>query len=282
MLMSGLLSLAADPAKPAKPTRTTDGDPDPWHRRLPDFQADGLPLSEVANALSEKFPEVNFVLDPVVKETMVAMKLRSVTLEDIFTAIGITTQTGSGAIDPTTGIPPHGAVQANKVSDRMVSFTLRQSPTPEITKPICRAFSLARYLDGKSEADSAKALEDVEQVLELCWSLLRGANSSSAKLGAPNLSLHRATKLLVVVGQPDQIEVVQQVIGELEGARSAAGEVLIDPTTGVPMAFGGGGGGGVGGISPDTIRAVAGRYGNGPRATSPPTSPATNAPVESK
>ena len=71
VLLSCLLSPAADspkPAKPeAKPNRTTDGDSDPWRRRLPELQADGLPLSEVANALSERFPEINFVLDPMVR-----------------------------------------------------------------------------------------------------------------------------------------------------------------------------------------------------------------------
>src|SRR5688572_16006109 len=68
-------------AKP-KPAADAPKDSDPWMRRLPELQFDNLPLSEVANFLSDQFPEINFVLDPSVKDIPILLKLRSVTLDD--------------------------------------------------------------------------------------------------------------------------------------------------------------------------------------------------------
>lgn len=220
-------------------------------------------------------------------QTVVALKLRSVTLEDIFTAIGITpqtTQTGNGAIDPNTGpfLPgqfPPGAVQAITVSGRMVSFTLRQAPAAEIAKPVCRAFSRARHLAGKSEAAAGKALEEGEEVLGMCWKLLQDSDRSSTKIATPRLSLHRATKLLVVAGQPEQIEVVEPVINQLDGARARAGGPFIDPNTGLPAAFGAGA---PGAAHTEALRVFAARYGLGPGLTPWPSSASTNLPAESQ
>lgn len=239
LLLTCLVSIAADPPKPAKadakPKSAADASKatDPWQRRLPEFQADNLPLSEVASFLSDQFPEINFVLHPAVKDTPVSLRLRSVTLDDIFTALDIGTQSaGHQVVDPMTGLASQGAVQANKLNDRMVSFTYRQTPLPEATKPVCRAFSLSRHLAGKSDKEADNVLNEIEDALKLCWAMLQDADRANTKTEQPQLNLHRGTKLLIVVGQPSQVEVVEQVINQVEGGSGSP--VAIDPSTGLP------------------------------------------------
>ncbi len=210
-------------AKP-KPAVEAVKDADPWKRRLPEVQFDNVPLSEVANHLSAQFPEINFVLHPNVKEIPVLLRLRSVTLDDIFTALDISTQVGGQGVDPTTGMAvPGGGLHVNKLNDRMVSLSYGQPAAVYVVKPVCRAFSLSRYLAGKSEKDVDAALNDIEEALQIAWKMLQAGEQSKSKAQQPSLNLHRATKLLIVVGQPEQVEVVEQVISQLDGGVAASG-----------------------------------------------------------
>src|SRR5262249_15188902 len=136
-------------------------------------------------------------------------------------------------------------------------------------------FSLARYLLGKSEDEANKAVAEVENMLELCWELLRDADRSSTKIEAPRLNLHRGTKLLIVVGQPSQVEVVEQVIGQLQGGGVPGASIP-------PAAYSG---------APDDANTEAARrrfaeryglrYGGGGQSP-PPSSASTNPPAGSK
>lgn len=238
LLLACLVSYAADPPKPtkadAKPKSAADASKatDPWQRQLPEAFFDNIPLSEVANFLSDQFPEINFVLHPAAKDIPVSLKLRMVTLDDIFTALKIGTQNMVQGVDPVTGGSMECAVEFNKLNDRMVSVTYRQTPTSEASKPLCRAFSLSRHLAGKSDKEADNVLNEIEDALKLCWAMLQDADRSNTKTEQPQLNLHRGTKLLIVVGQPSQVEVVEQVINQVEGGSGSP--VAIDPSTGLP------------------------------------------------
>src|SRR5205814_314687 len=111
---------------------------DPWQRRLPQLKLEGNPLGEVAKYLGELFPEINFVVAPEDSENIaIGVDLRSVGLEDIFSAINLSSK---------------GRVEAERVSDRMVHFKLVETPPPQpAQKRQCVAFSLGRYLAGKED-----------------------------------------------------------------------------------------------------------------------------------
>ena len=218
------------PAKPdakPKPAADTSKAADPRARQITELKFDGIPLGEVAALLSEPgyFPEINFVVSPAIKDAPITLKLRDVTLDDIFTAMDVATSS---------------SVKVNWMTDRMVTFTVNQTVPDDPAKPVCRAFSLARYLAGKSDADAEKALKEVEDALRKCWDMLQAAGRSSASTEAPQLSLHRATKLLIVVGQPSQVDVVAQVVNQLEQGNPTPVAVEIDPVTGFPLAPKGG------------------------------------------
>src|SRR5204862_2021714 len=86
---------------------------------------DNLPLKEVVDYLGNNVDGVNFVVHPDVAQVPISLKLNSVTLDDIFTAIEICTRNSAGPIDAATGLPMAvGAVKITKVNERMVSFTV--------------------------------------------------------------------------------------------------------------------------------------------------------------
>jgi hypothetical protein len=229
-LCVGFTASASAQGKPAeaksKPAAEIKSKEAPWTRKIQEVQFESQPLSEVASYLSDVFPEIYFVVHPKVALTSVSLKLRSVTLDDIFVALEICTKdsaipaTGL-VIDPNTGLPmpagPGPSLQIKKVGERMVSFTAGEaSGTAAAEKPVCRAFSLNRYLAGKSDQEADKALSEIQEALHICWKMME-ADAAGSSSRSPQLSMHRGTKLLLVVGQAAQVEVVAQVISQLNG-----------------------------------------------------------------
>ncbi len=198
----------------------------PATNRIKEFHVDGLPLAEVVKNLQEQFPDVNFLMTPEVRDFAepIVLQLRSVTLQEILTAIQLTTR---------------GALQINPLfNEKMVSLSLDPNVIMEgkLPKPqkICRAFSLSNYLSNRSPDQTSAALKEVEDALAQCWSMLSKANSKANKdnkFERPELSLHPETKLLIVVGEPEQLEVVAQVVNEIERGvqkKSPAQQMLDD------------------------------------------------------
>lgn len=269
---TGLVAAETRPVPPP-PGYTVAKADDPWERRLKELRLDGVPLMELMRFLEEKFPEVNFVLTPGDDDPSVSLNLRGVTLDDIFMAVNLATR---------------GRVQATKVTDRMVNLRLLEAPPTEpAPRKICRAFSLSRYLSGRSNEQMDLALKDLEDALERCRQMLQEANPGERMNQELKLSLHRTTKLLLAVGLPEQLAVVEEVVNQLEGVPSS---VAIDPATGLPVAGGGGGygggggrsGGGYGGgistgLDPAMAEAFRRRYGIAPSA--PPAAPASPVPL---
>lgn len=174
--------------------------PEAWQKKCPkDISFQGLPLGEVTKMLREYFPEMNFLVDQDVENEPIHIEqLRNVTLEDILIAIDLSTQ---------------GSVKAAPVNDRIVhlSSALRQ----ERPKTVCRTFNLANYLASSPE-ETGQALADLEDALKTCWKLLAQAESNPQPLPEPVMSLHKATKLLIVAGTQEQLDTVAQVISQLD------------------------------------------------------------------
>jgi hypothetical protein len=249
---------------------------DPWQRRVNEVRLDGIPYSEVATVLAKSFPEINFVVTPGEIEQAVSLNLRSVTLDDIFAAMNLATR---------------GCVQAAKINDRMVNIKVVEAVASEPTpKKVCRAFSLSRYLSGRADDQRELALKELEDALDQCWMMLQKANPTDPTLQRPELSLHSTTKLLIVVGVPEQLAVVEEVVNQLEGGPPPA----IDPTTGLPIAPGAGGYGGGGRVGggrsaapvpdPAVMEAFRRRYGIDMQTgqPAPASPPSTNRPGSSK
>lgn len=211
--------------------------PETWKQKtLENFSFDGSPLGEVMQFLRREVPEINFVITAEAAEyALPPMELKSVTLEDAFTAIRIVSK---------------GEIQVGPESATMVSVT-RLDPgfRPQKPRKQCVAYSLQRYLQGKPEQAVEKALRDVEEALDQCWEMLGAANQMAYE--RPLLKVHPPTKMLIAVGETDQLQVIEQIVRQLEAASLPPGE-LVGRGGGLGSRFGSGlgGGGGYGGAMP--------------------------------
>ena len=205
---------AADKPPETKPAPRNVAAPDAnaaWQRRLPEFTSDNLPLGEIINLLRDKFPEINFVIkrqtdtDGYVSGASVGMVLRSVTLPAILKAIE---HASDRPIQITGG--PGGQ------DDRLVVFEKKpfDPSVPADAPVVTRIYNVSKYLAYRSDKEAAAALKEIEDVVRMAGRMTVEA-SNGARTFQPNLSIHPGTKLLIAVGRPDELMVIEQVIKEL-------------------------------------------------------------------
>jgi hypothetical protein len=226
-LLAGTNLIAGD--KPSAPEIPPAQIEKAWQRRISELRADGIPLEEIVRLLRDNFPELNFIVKEKVRAETVAFTLRSVTLEEIFKAL-----------EPAT----EGRVQviySTNRNDRLIVFDRTQLParvdpstglpfSPGDGRKICRVFNLSEYLVGRSDKEVDEAIAEIKNVLETAWSMLRNANNQNEQI--PTVSVHRGTRLLVVVGSPEDLAIVQDVVIGLQG--SAPGVNVAKPVEPTP------------------------------------------------
>jgi len=189
-----------------------------WQRRLPEFVSDNLPLDEIIRQLRQQFPEINFLIkqqdaDIEVGAISVRMTLRAVTLPEILAALELAAQrpiqiaggpdgrlvvfeakVPAPPTDPATGLPVQPAI-------------------------LTRVFNMTRFLQSRPETEADVAMREVENVLHTAGEMLKDSNGGRGF--DPKLNLHRGTKLLIAVGRPDELAVVEQVVMELQNPYGA-------------------------------------------------------------
>lgn len=211
-----------------------DGKPDlmiveePWNKQIEDIQFEGLPLEEVIGFLRREFDGVNFILSEDIEDVPIKLILRRVNLSDILEGISL----ASG-----------GLVECVTVSERLVNVL--GHPSNQMKSQI-RAFSLRNYLAGLEGDEREEAIVELHGVLDHGWAMMAAAGQGGGGR-RPELSIHNRTKILIVVGQAEQLRVVEEIVGALQvgvPTRSMMG-------AGYGMGFGGGGGGAYGGGGSD-------------------------------
>lgn len=171
-----------------------------WERRLPAFNVNNLPLKEVAQALTGKFPEINFIVPDNARDSIVNLTLRNVALQEILDAMEMASE---------------GNLRSLKRGN-MVSFSARQSPSGSRENAAqCRVFRLAPYLEGKSESAADLAVKSLYEALAVAWEMLK---RHERNVEPPELTIHRETKLLIAVGRERELAVLEQVVRELQGS----------------------------------------------------------------
>lgn len=199
-----------------------------WQRRIADFRSDGIPLDELVNRLRMDFPELNFMVKEKARSEGVSAQLRSVTLEEILKAIEPGTEERVRVIWPTNN------------NDRLVIFDKghgsRAAIDPATGLPMpgtadekaCRVFSLSKYLASRADKDADAAIKELREALENAWQMLRRANGQNI-YDLPELSFHRGTKLLIAVGRPEDLSILEQLVKELQGSGPSTSEIASKP-----------------------------------------------------
>ena len=185
-----------------------------WQRKVPRFQSDNLPLGEIVKQLRADFREINFIFkrqnNGDASGASITMDLRDVTLKEILKAIEV-------AADR----PLEISIESD---ERLVVFekrTVDPSGLPVEAPIATRVYNISSYLAQRPESEAAQALKEMEDVIHLAGEMLIRA-SSGARTFRPTLSVHPSTKLLIVVGRPEELALVEQVVTELQG-REAKG-----------------------------------------------------------
>lgn len=194
-----------------------------WQRRIPEMVSDNLPLEEIIRLLRELFPELNFLInnqtgvDADIGSVSVKMVLRAVTLQEILKALEL----AAGRPIQITGGPDERLVVFGTKAVDAAGMPLRLPPVET------RVFNISKYLDNRPDKEAAIAMKELENVLHTAGAMLSEATRGERRFN-PQLNLHRSTRLLIAVGRPDELHVIEQVVKELQGS-SPANKVSSSP-----------------------------------------------------
>jgi hypothetical protein len=202
--------------QPAKPKTSI-----PIAERRVDVTLKDLTIAEAAEVFREQWDGLNVIVPPSVADLQIGpLQLRQITVENLCLIIPAATD---------------GIVEAT--FDRDAFLTFRPTVAIERTQPICRIMSLTPYLAGKPEKEVEKAIVELQDAVVQACRLLAKARRSG-KLEQPEFSVHQSTRLLIVVGSPESVNIVEEVVNALSGG----------PVPGT--IFGGGAGDATGGVAP--------------------------------
>lgn len=226
--MAGPFLTAAENKPLEKPRAQEVREPDvapAWKRRLPDIHFDGLPLQEIVQLLRQQFPEVNFIMkvdeEGVLAGLSINLQLRAVTLDGILKGLQLAYE---GRLKIRFG---DGDPQRTREDERFVVF--ERAPTEAAGRPgpdrasatpgplvVTRAYNIGAYLNRSTPEESAKAMAYLEEAIRTACDMTTLAMKGRVHF-RPSLNLHERTKLLIVVGRPDELDIVDQLVKELQG-----------------------------------------------------------------
>jgi len=188
---------AATPAKPSAAAAAAPvvRDATPISERRFDVEFDGLNLAEAMDIMRQKLPDLNIVVPPSLNSAPIGLlKLRNVSVLGLVRAISAATDS---------------RVEGQFDDDSYLTFVSNDGiPQPE---SVCRVLSLRQYLDGKKDDEMDRAIRDLNEVVEMARMHLEKSRPG-VQMKTPEFSVHRATKLLIVVGSPESVSIVEEVV----------------------------------------------------------------------
>jgi hypothetical protein len=172
-----------------------------------------------------------------------ALKMNSVDVSELFKALTAASRKTETVLAGTTsyGVSQYQYVQTAcgfrqgseaRLSDDSIWYFYVEKPNPpppSAAAKVCRFYSLAPYLDRGATVD------DITTAMETGWKML-------GETSPPTISFHKDTKLLIAVGEPGKMEIIDAVL-----------KALAPPTGGGGFSGGGGSGGGSQPPAPRTI-----------------------------
>lgn len=164
-------------------------------------------IQELARLLEAQFEGANFVVPQTVANVRVTLKLRNVTLDQALQAIGFATE---------------NRVLAEEITENVYGFRLIPRTMPDgqpEPQTAVRVLSLAGapQLGGEASPDTfKKVVEELELAFNDAIAMLREADPAST-VEQPRLKFHPSTRLLVAVGKPEELNIVEQLVAALGG-----------------------------------------------------------------
>jgi hypothetical protein len=100
-------------------------------------------------------------------------------------------------------------------------YIVKPPPPRAIPTKACRFYQLAPYLE------RGLTVDDITTAIQTGWKM-------QGDTAPPDISFHKETKLLIAVGEPDKLDVIDAVLKALQSPKVKP-PPEIDPTTGLPL-----------------------------------------------
>jgi hypothetical protein len=157
---------------------------------------------------------------------MPPLKMNDVDVVQLFQAVGAaslkqetrnTSMYYGGGLTPgynyTTVNTGYGFKTESQISDDSIwYFYVQNPPQPQFTLPLpakaCRFYQLRPYLD------SGLTVDDITTAIQTGWKMMGDTSP-------PEISFHKETKLLIAVGAPDKLEIIDDVLKALQPSPQA-------------------------------------------------------------
>ena len=199
----------------------------------------GAPKQLVAAIEKAMAKPVNAIIPPEHADVKLPpLKMNNVDVQQLFAAlerasakVETYTASASGGIRPSSYqqmTTSYGFRTQGQLSDESVWYFYVEKPTLPPVQPytaprICRYFSLAPYLD------RGQTVDDITTAIQTGWKMLGDDDT-------PKISFHKETKLLIAVGEPGKLEIIDNVLTALKPTLTLAPPpTFVDPATGLPM-----------------------------------------------
>jgi hypothetical protein len=161
--------------------------------------------------LEGEFEQASFVVPETVANIRVTLKLRNVNLDQILQAVAFATEQRVAAEE----------ITANVYGFRLVPRTLPNGqPEPQTAVRVLSLAGAPQLAGGASTEASAESFKKVVDELATAFNdavvMLREADPGST-VEQPRLKFHPSTKLLVAVGKPEELNIVEQLVAALGG-----------------------------------------------------------------
>lgn len=138
-------------------------------------------------------------------EQLPALRMKSVTVKDLFKALQQSTtktvryQTGGGSTQQATA---SSGFQTQGTPDyESIWYFYKTAPNEQAESKVCRFYNLASYLE-------TYKVEDITTAVQTGWKML-------GETWPPVLNYHQDTRLLIVVGEPAKLSLIDTVLSEL-------------------------------------------------------------------
>jgi hypothetical protein len=146
------------------------------------------------------------------------LKMNDVDVARLFNALGDASIKQVAIVNPrypgySTYTSGYGFKTDGEVSDSSVWYFHADKPSlpPEISaQKICRFYQLAPYLE------RGLTVDDITTAIQTGWKMMGDTST-------PEISFHKETKLLMAVGEPDKLEVIDNVLAALQPASQPIG-----------------------------------------------------------
>lgn len=188
----------------------------PWGTNTSSVDATVDNLSKYLRAID---PGLNIVLSPDVGNIVIPnLKLNTRLPRSISQAVSVASGGEiSGPIGAGGGLGAQG--------DRSLTFIANR---PRGSKSSVEVFNLSGYIQSLGKVDAAVVRQKLDELQELIATTLKELPTTKESSDLPDFKYHPGTKLFIVIGKPEAIEVTRKIVNALSGQQSHGREDLLE------------------------------------------------------